>query len=628
MSIHPVDLSILVIYFVGIVLVGVVLSRRAAKGLDSYFLGGRSLSWYFLGISNASGQFDISGTMWMVMLLYVYGLKSIWIPWLWPTFNQVFLMVFLSMWLRRSGALTGADWLKTRFGTGVGLELAHVSVVLFALVNVIGFTAYAFIGIGKFAAIFLQDTWQLEPNQYALILMGIATIYVVLGGMYSVVLADVAQFVLMTIASIGLGLIAMYETSPQTLAAIVPHGWDSLWFGWKLNLDWTGRVDLANWHIAHDGYEFFTPFIMMAFFKGVLASVAGPAPNYDMQRILATRSPREAALMSGLVSPVLYVPRYFLVAGISVLALVFFTQQLNLQGEQADFEQILPVVMQRFVPVGLTGLLLAGLFAAFMSTFDATVNAGAAYLVNDIYKRYFGQHQESRRLTVMSYAGSLAVVVVGVFFGYFMSSLNDVVLWITAGLYGGYVAPNVLKWIWWRLNGVGYFAGMIAGVVLAMAMAKIEWPLALVSGFSPQFADWIDPWTPYLTPLYLFPLLLVVSGLASVVASLATPPDGDEVLKRFYRQVRPWGFWKPVERMVMAEDPDFEPNRSFWRDMGNCVVGVVWQIALSAMPVFLVIRRMSAFWTCIAVIAVTSWLLKVNWYDKLPRDEPAEAAAA
>jgi len=89
-----------------------------------------------------------------------------------------------------------------------------------------------------------------------------------------------------------------------------------------LRFDREGRVDFANQHISHAGYELFTPFLMMAFFKGVLASIAGPAPNYDMQRILATRTSREAALMSGLVSPVLYVPRYFLVAGITVLALV------------------------------------------------------------------------------------------------------------------------------------------------------------------------------------------------------------------------------------------------------------------------------------------------------------------
>lgn len=621
MSIHPVDLAILISYFVGIVLLGIVLSRRAAKSMDSYFLGGRSLPWFLLGISNASGQFDISGTMWMVMLLFVYGLKSIWIPWLWPTFNQVFLMVFLSIWLRRSRAITGADWLKTRFGTGVGLELAHISVVIFALVNVIGFTAYAFIGIGKFAAIFLQEAWALEPNQYALILMGIATIYVVLGGMYSVVIADVAQFVLMTIASVGLGLIAMSHTSSETIAALVPEGWSSLWFGWKLDLDWTGRVDFANARIAADGYEFFIPFIMMAFFKGVLASVAGPAPNYDMQRILATRSPREAALMSGLVSPVLYVPRYFLVAGITVLALVFFTNELNALGENADFEQILPAVMQRFVPVGLTGLLLAGLFAAFMSTFDATVNAGAAYLVNDIYKRYVRQGEGSRSLTVMSYLGSLLVVAVGIFFGYFMSNLNDVVLWITAGLYGGYVAPNILKWIWWRLNGVGYFAGMMTGVVLAMFMADIGWTLSFFAQRWPELATSIQPWTPYLTPLYLFPLLLLVSGVASVLASLLTAPDADDVLKKFYSQVRPWGFWGPVRKMIAREEPEFHGNTTFGRDMFNCAIGIAWQIALSAMPVFLVIRELHSFWACVVVVVVTSIVLKVNWYDKLPQAE-------
>jgi SSS family solute:Na+ symporter len=644
MAIHWIDLTILIGYFVGVVLLGVYLSKRAAENLDSYFLGGRSLPWYLLGLSNASGQFDISGTMWMVMLMFVYGVKSIWIPWLWPTFNQVFLMVFLSMWLRRSGALTGADWLKTRFQSGPGLELAHLSVVAFALINVVGFTAYAFIGIGKFAAIFLQQTWDLEPNTYALIIMGIASIYVVLGGMYSVVIVDVTQFFLMVVASIALAVIAMSETSREAIAAVVPDGWDSLWFGWRLDLDWSGRVDFANQHIATAGYALFTPFIMMAFFKGVLASIAGPAPNYDMQRILATRTTREAALMSGLVSPVLYMPRYFLVAGITVLALVYYSDTLNAQGDNVDFEQLLPLVMKEFVPIGLTGLLLAGLFAAFMSTFDATVNAGAAYLVNDIYKRYFGQHDSSRRLTIMSYAGSLLVVAVGILFGYYLSDLNSLVLWITAGLYGGYVAPNVLKWIWWRLNGAGYFAGMVAGMVLAILTVDLPGPLqklvsteriaALASQDIPVTAmnlalapiwpglyAWFEARDVDLTPLNLFPLLLVASGLASIVVSLLTRPDSDEVLKSFCRNVQPWGFWGPVQKMLAAEDPSYRPNRTFTRDMFNCAVGIVWQIALSVMPVFLVIREMTGFWVALVVIAVTTTILKFNWYDKLPSAE-------
>ncbi len=85
-------------------------------------------------------MFDISGTMWMVALCFVYGLKSIWIPWLWPVFNQVFMMMFLSKWLRRSNANTGAEWLQTRFGLkGQGVTGSHIIVIAFALISCLGF---------------------------------------------------------------------------------------------------------------------------------------------------------------------------------------------------------------------------------------------------------------------------------------------------------------------------------------------------------------------------------------------------------------------------------------------------------------------------------------------------------
>src|SRR5690606_23740118 len=151
-----------------------------------------------------------SGTMWMVYLLFVYGLKSVWIPWLWPTFNQIFMMVFLSIWLRRSGVMTGAEWIRFRFGDGRGAQLAHLIVVAFALVNVIGFLAYGFIGVGKFTAAFLP--WQLSTdpatnaNYYGLIITAITTLYVVKGGMFSVVFTEVLQFGIMTVACIWVGI--------------------------------------------------------------------------------------------------------------------------------------------------------------------------------------------------------------------------------------------------------------------------------------------------------------------------------------------------------------------------------------------------------------------------------------
>src|ERR1044072_9123410 len=124
------DAGIVFLYLATMVAIGWLLRKRARKNKESYLLGGKSLPWYMLGLSDASDMFDISGTMWMVALCFVYGLKSIWIPWLWPVFNQVFLMMFLSKWLRRSKATTGAEWLVTRFGrTGSGVKGSHIVVV-------------------------------------------------------------------------------------------------------------------------------------------------------------------------------------------------------------------------------------------------------------------------------------------------------------------------------------------------------------------------------------------------------------------------------------------------------------------------------------------------------------------
>src|SRR5688572_26581947 len=207
MALTSVDIAIIIAYMLGMIVVGFIVERRARQGVSQYFLGGNEMPWWVLSMSNAASMFDISGTIWLVTLLYVYGLKSVFIPWLWPVFNQIFLMVYLSAWLRRSGAMTGAEWITMRFGRDAGAEASRLSVVLFALVSVIAFTGYAFVGIAKFSEVFLPDA--LSPNTYAMIIIGITTLYTIVGGMYSVVLTDLIQFLIMIVASFGLGIIAM-----------------------------------------------------------------------------------------------------------------------------------------------------------------------------------------------------------------------------------------------------------------------------------------------------------------------------------------------------------------------------------------------------------------------------------
>jgi Na+/proline symporter len=609
MNLPLLDIAIILAYVVATLVVGFWIANRASKDIKSYFLGGNKLSWWQLGLSNASGMFDISGTMWLVYLLFVYGLTSIYIPWLWPVFNQIFLMIFLSAWLRRSGVMTGAEWITFRFGEGKGARLSHLIVVLFALVNVIGFIAYGFIGIGKFAAVFMP--WQLSADShmndvyYGLIITAITTVYVVKGGMFSVVFTEVLQFIIMTIACIAVGVIAMQRVSPEMLAAVIPDGWTSVFFNWELQLDWSEKLAAANDKIAADGYSAFGIFFMLLLFKGVLQSMAGPQPTYDMQRVLSAKTPKEAAKMSGFVTIVLMFPRYMLIAGLTVLALGLFMGDLSAMGKGLDFEQILPMVLAgEILPSGLLGLLIAGLLAAFMSTFAATVNAAPAYVVNDLYKRYVNAEADPKTYVHMSYLVSILFVILGVLIGFFIPTLNQVIQWLVSALYGGYTAANLLKWYWWRFNGFGYFWGMVTGFGIAFPLI---------------FTD--------ISPINAFPFMFLACVIACIAGSVLTQPDDMAVLKKFYLKVRPWGFWGPVLAQVQKDYPLVKANKNFARDAINIVVGIFWQTSLVAAPIFMVIQHWQEFAMAMAVAVATSIFLWFNWYKKLedyPADTPAD----
>jgi len=609
MSLHPVDVFIILLYFAAMIGVGAWLVRRASKNLDSYFLAGHSLPWWALGLSNASSMWDIAGTMWLVTNLFIYGMKGTWLPYLWPTFNQIILMIFLARWIRRSNVLTGAEWISTRFSSPRGVELSRAIIVIFALVSVVAFVAYAFQGIGKFAQVFLPFDW--EPETYAIVIMSITAVYVLLGGMLSVVITDLIQFTIMGICAFILAAIAITQVSADEIATLVPGGWTNLGFGWEMELDWSGIIAPLNNTLATDGYTLFGLFFMAMLCKGILVSIAGPAPNYDMQRILATRSPREAGLMSGIVSVAL-LPRWLLIAAITLIGLKFLGPRfaamdpayLNASGK-IDFEMILPFVIKEFVPVGLAGLLLSGLLAAFMSTFSSTLNAGGAYLVNDLYKRYIKPDASSRHLIAASYAAQILVLLAGFVIGFNLSSVDQITKWIVNGLFGGYTAANILKWYWWRLNGIGYFVGMVVGIAAAIVIPLLVFPDANSLG----------------ELIKSFPLILGLSLAATVLASLLSPPEDEQTLISFYRNVRPWGFWGPVRKKVEADEPGFKAS-SFSRDAVNVMVGIVWQIPLWCMPVYFVLREWRAFILSVIVFALTSLFLKFNWLDHY--EDPSE----
>jgi len=606
MKLQLIDVLILVFYLTMMVFIGWYYRNKAKENKESYLMGGKKLPWYMLGLSDASDMFDISGTMWMVSLCFVYGLKSIWIPWLWPVFNQVFNMMFLAKWLRRSNADTGAEWLATRFGLkGRGVRPSHNITVVFALIGCLGFLAYGFVGLGKFVEIFIP--WHLVqdyvpfhvapeyvPHFYGLVFTLFATFYSVLGGMHSIVLGDVIKYAIMTVGCVAIGIIAYTHLQASNL--VIPKGWDNPFFGWNLDINWSELVPDAGKKINEDGYSLFGIFFMMMLFKGVFASLAGPAPNYDMQKVLSTRSPKEASKMTGFVSIILLPIRYTMVIGLTVLALLYYKQLDLSSASGTDFEKILPSAINSFLPVGILGIVLTGLMGAFMGTFSGTLNAAQAYIVNDIYLKYIKPEASTKQIMTMNYLTGVVVVATGVVLGFFAKDVNSILQWIVSGLYGGYIAANMLKWYWWRFNANGFFWGMITGIAGALVFSHF------FSGI--QF-------------LYYFPLLFAISMAGCLIGTYTAPATDTEVLKNFYRNVRPWGFWSPIRQLVMAEHPDFVPNGRFKLDMFNVVLGVIAQLCLTILPMYLILGMKLPLIYTLGTIGIIGFILKRTWWDKL-----------
>ena len=612
MKLRFIDIAILVGYLLSMLVIGWSLRKKARLNKENYLMGGKKLPWYLLGLSDASDMFDISGTMWMVALCFVYGMKSIWIPWLWPVFNQVFMMMFLSKWLRRSNATTGAEWLVTRFGKNdKAVRASHNVVVAFALLSCFGFLAYGFIGLGKFMEIFIpwkdiqpylpfQVAPRFVPHIYGIIFTLFAMFYSILGGMHSIVIGDLIKYIVMTIACLSIGILAAIHLHGQTLK--VPQGWFNPFFGWRLHLDWSSIVADANKKIDADGYSLFSIFFMMMLFKGIFASLAGPAPNYDMQKVLSTRSPKEASKMTGFVSIVLLPVRYSLIIGLTVLALLYY-HQLDLSSPSGtDFEKILPAAMNSFLPAGILGLSLTGLLGAFMGTFSGTVNAAQAYIVNDIYLKYVNPGASNKKIISMNYLVGSGVVIIGIVLGFFTQNVNSILQWIVGALYGGYIASNVLKWYWWRFNAHGFFWGMFAGIASALLLPYLQ-------GWFPHYFASLD--------LYNWPVLFLVSLTGCIAGTYTAPPTNIETLKRFYTTVRPWGFWKPVYRMVLEENPAFKPNNRFKLDMFNVVIGIIAQCCLTILPMYVVLWLKLPLLLTIGILLITVVILKKTWWEKL-----------
>lgn len=590
MNLSIIDQIIVVLYLAAIMSIGFAMKRKAAKGMSSYFLGGRQLPWWALAMSGSSSYFDITGTMWIVSTFIALGLKGMWVHWLWGFPITAFYLAYMGKWIRRSDAMTGAEWMKTRFGDSKAGDIARLSYTLFAILTISALLGYSAIGMGKFGSIFLP----FSPNVCALLILGVTGIYVIAGGFHGIVRVEIVQTIVLSAGAIVFAIIGYLHFDAAVFASKVPSSW----------MDIMPSVRPESFQGLVSGgtdYSFFGALVAVWVAKGLLLCLSGPEQLYDFQRFLAAKDERDASKLGALWG-VIHTVRWCFSMAIAVMAIMGIGNVLLDEKLKADPETALPLIIGSMLPVGLVGFMLAALLSGFLATFSSTVNGGAAYLVKDVYQRYLNPDADNKTLVRVSYISSALLIIIGLVISFFGTSINTAFLWIFGTLAAGILPPNVLRWYWWRLNGQGYASGVFGGMALSLGQVFLE-----------QFGV-IPP-----QPLYVgFPVIAILSTIVTIVASLMTAPTDIETLKNFYRKVQPSGFWQPAKDAVLAENVEFKKQSPFSLELFNTLVAMIGITALYVSMLYLVLHRLEIGFGLLATTGICAVILYFTWYKTLP----------
>ena len=599
---QTVDYLILGIYLSLIVFVGTYLQKKASAGIDSFFLGNRKLPWWALGASGMASNTDIGGTMIAVALVYALGTVGFFIEIRGGVvLVMAFFMIYMGKWTRRSQVMTAAEWMRFRFGDGKQGDVARILSALANLIFAIAMISIFAIGAGKFAGEFLGIHWKIA----ALAMATLAMIYTVASGLYGVVWTDVFQGILIFSAIIYVVYIAFTTVHlPSEFTTSVPNA-DGTFQSITVSLaQWSralppARLDLPG---IYSMYNLFALSLTFYFFKVMIEGGSGGS-GYMVQRYLSARTDREAGLLS-LFWTLLLMFKWPLVVSIAMLGIHFGLVNTVIPNP----ELVLPTVINHFIPVGIKGLLVAAFIAAAMSTFDSTVNAGAAFWVKDLFQGYINPKASGRQLMIHSRVASVVVVILGLLLSFSVSNINDIWAWVAMGISAGLLIPQLFRWYWWRFNGYGYAIGTGAGM-LAAILSRI------IGGSMPEY--------------YSFIIASGSSILGCIIGTYLTPKTESAVLVNFYNQTRPFGFWKNISRSL----PDHyrtRINRENNRDIVSLFIAIGWQLSLFLGGMMLIMKRWNNFFIFLALFCIFSVILYFNWYrhlsDEVTLDEQEGSA--
>ena len=532
-----VDWAIVAGYVVVAFVIGLIFARKAAKGTEAFFIAGRSLPWWIAGTSMVATSFASDTPIFISAMVREQGIYANWLWWSWIIGIMGATFFFAPLW-RRSRAVTEIEFLQHRYDatkTMAGLRIfkagydgIFVNCVVMATVTLAMSKLLAVIlGIPADHAITLPMVG--EAPTIALLLAGLGLVavgYTVLSGLYGVVYTDLIQFALAMVGAIALAVIVLTDVSETggLAAGIEAAGADMSTL--RLFPELGMNLDTA------------TFFILLT----VGWWIHTPGSGYLVQRMLATRSEGDALLSFYWFAFCHFVLRSWPWIIVGVASVIYFPTLV-------DPELSYPRMIDHLMPIGLKGIMVASILAAFMSTLDTHMNWGSSYVVNDIYRPYIVRNRDPHHYVTAARVSMLLLAIVAVLLATVLSGVFAAVKYIVV-LVGGIAFPLIIRWYWWRVTVWTEISAMICSLVVGNA-------LLLLMPDQPG-EDW-------------FAVRLLINTLAgaatAIVVTLLTSRGGPTPQAiAFYERMRIAGpGWEKVRRMRGLEEAPWS-----WRASVTC----------------------------------------------------------
>lgn len=571
------DWAVVGLYFLFMLVVGLYFMRRASRSMADYFVSGRDLPWWVIALSAVATYTDAGLAPAVTMLTYQGGLLGNavwWIPYVvWMPLGAV----LWSKYWRRLGTVTSAELLNIRYSG----RFAHVYRGIYAVFMSFGFIVVLMGYVSGWLGAALGPILGWEPISLILFSAIVTAVYTVASGLSGVAYTDAYQF--------GIFLIGNIILVPIVLAGA--GGMDHVYQTIEMTRGAGGAEALFRVIPPAEGLGGLT---VLAFVVQGLFFAASPTggEGFTAQRFMAARNEFHAQvgqLFNALLTLIVRVVP-FLILGLIAAA-------LYAPGSVAEPGEIWARMVRAYAPVGLLGLLVAGIFAAYMSTVSTLMNWGASYIVNDFYKPFVRQNESERHYVWVGRIGSIVIFALSLFVAYyFVEGLRAWFLFINSVVFAFILPLSWLRFFWWRLNIYGEAAALIIGLPLSY----IVWfPL----GFSNEQAH--PFWQGFL-------LLFGLGFFTIVVITYLTAPERIETLREFYRRCKPPGFWGPVVREFGNEERE-QIRRETTTDLLDCLLGVIFCTAAIELVISLLGRHWMIFTVSLAASVLSGGLFILRW---------------